>query len=259
MRGFSFLIAVCAWLLPVGAMAGAWPQAPGATQLIVSLEPGEAGRAYDASGDPTIPLTAWSENNATLFIDHGVSQHFTITGKVNFQDYKTATDRFSGLGSIELGGRWTVHKADDYVLAFGVSAEGLGKGRRNDFDTTARQGTDYDLRAYFGKSFRVRGVDAFVDLQAARHLRQYEAGQWRIDATLGLKPSARWMVLAQVFSGETDRRTWGRAAWLNSQVGIVRNFGARQEMSLQLAARRTVAGENVPAVNAVVLSLWRNF
>ncbi|CAL4867866.1 hypothetical protein MMA231_02138 [Asticcacaulis sp. MM231] len=255
----KFAILCLCLALPSVAQAGAWPQAPGDTQVIISYEPGHADRAFDLSGDKTIKLNTWDQTNLSLFVDHGVSERFTLTAKVNLQDYKAEVSDFSGLGSVEVAGRWTAHKGRDVVLAFGGSIEGLGQGRRSDFDASTQQGTDVDLRAYAGKSFQWLGKDAFVDLQGARHLRQYEADQWRVDATIGIKPSPQWMVMAQVFAGQTDKASWGQAKWINAEVSVVRHFGPKLDRSVQLSVRQTVAGRNVPVVKAVMVSLWKTF
>ncbi len=251
-------LAVCL-MLPSVAQAGAWPQPNGDTQLIVTYEPGKADEGFDASGNKTIVLDTWKQNNLSLFVDHGVSEHLTLTAKVNYRDYTVGAESFSGLSSIEAGGRWTLKRSDNFVFALGATVEGFGKGRRNDFDMTNKGGTDYDLRAYAGKSFRLLGKDAFVDLQAARHLRQYEANEWRVDATLGVKPSPEWMVMAQVFAGRTDKASWGHADWANTELSVVRSFGPQRQTSVQLGLRQTAVGRNVPAVHAVVLSLWKTF
>jgi hypothetical protein len=126
---------------------------------------------------------------------------------VNYRNYTTDSEQFSGLSSIEIGERYTLKRSNDFVFAVGASIEGLGKGRRTDFDVSAKGGTDYDLRAYAGRSFKLLGKPSFIELQAARHVRQYEASQWRVDATLGVKPAPKWMVMAQVFSGRADKET----------------------------------------------------
>lgn len=252
------MLAVCL-VFPAVAQAGAWPQAKGDTQVIITYEPGDADEGFDASGDKMIALDRWKQNNLSVFVDHGVSEHLTLTAKVNYRDYTTGPESFSGLSSIEAGGRWTLKRTDDFVFAMGASVEGFGKGRRTDFDLTNKGGTDYDLRAYAGKSFKLLGKDAFVDLQAARHLRQYEANEWRVDATLGVKPSPKWMVMAQVFAGRTDKASWGHADWANAELSVVRSFGPHQQTSVQLGLRQTAAGRNVPAVRAVVVSLWKTF
>jgi len=252
------VIAVCL-ILPSVAKAGAWPQAKGDTQVIISYEPGNADKGFDANGGGTIALDKWKTSETSLYVDHGISEHLTLAAKVNYRDYTTDSGHFSGLGSVEVGGRWTLKRTDDFVFALGASVEGLGKGRRNDYDLSAKGGTDYDLRAYAGKSFSLLGKAAFVDLQAARHLRQYEANEWRVDATLGAKPSPKWMVMAQVFAGRTDKASWGHAEWANTELSVVRSIGPQQKTSVQLGLRQTSVGRNVPAVHAVVVSLWKTF
>ncbi|HVZ30548.1 MAG TPA: hypothetical protein VG839_09155 [Asticcacaulis sp.] len=242
------------------ACAAAWPQAPGQTQWIVSYEPSTADTQFDGHGRANIPLGTWDQTDVSIYADHGLTKRLSLTAKINFQDYKTVSTHFSGVGSVEIGARWTVHKGEDFVFALGASAEGLGKGRRSDFDAPgAKAGTDYDLRAYFGKGFKLGKRDAFVNIEAARHLRQYDTDQWRVDSTFGLKPSSQWMILAQSFAGQTDKLAGSQARWNNVQLSLVRSFGPHQKTSLQLGARQTVTGRNVPRANAVVLSLWKTF
>ncbi len=255
----KLFILTLACLVPGVVHAGAWPLTPGQTQLIVSYEPGSADKAFDVAGNKAIALGKWDQTDASVFIDHGVTDRLTVTTKINYKDYRTDLTSFSGVSSVEIGGRWTVHKGDDYVFAIGASLEGLGHGRRSDFDTAVKQGTDTDLRAYFGKSFRVGKADAFINLETARHLREKDADQWRVDATFGVKPAVHWMVMAQSFSGQTDRQSWGQAKWTHAQLSVVRSFGPNDNTSLQLAVRQTIAGRNVPAVNAVIFSVWRTF
>ncbi len=113
--------------LPSVAQAGAWPQVSGNTQVIISYEPGHADRAFDLSGDKNIKMNTWDQTNLSLFVDQGESERFTLTAKVNLQNYNAVFSDFSGLGSVEVGGRWTAHKGRDVVLAFGGSMEGLGQ------------------------------------------------------------------------------------------------------------------------------------
>lgn len=237
--------------------AAAWPQPAGHTQIISSLEPGSARWAYDGSGGKSVALTRWDQTDAAIYLDHGVSPRFSVTAKLNFKAYQTDSLRFSGLGSLELGGRWAVHHGDDYVLALGAGVEGLGHGRRSDFDTAVQQGADYDLRAYLGKSFIWGEHNSFINIEGARHLRAHEASQWRLEGTFGLKSTRnQGMVMFQAFAGQTDPRAGFRSQWLSIEASVVRPVGPA---SLQVGLRQTVAGKNVPAVTALAVSLWRNF
>ncbi|MGZ3306513.1 MAG: hypothetical protein ACXU8U_11695 [Asticcacaulis sp.] len=202
-------------------------------------------------------MNGWRQNSLTVFADHGLTRRFTLTAKLNFQDYHIGATRFSGLGSAEIGGRFTLRQTRDFVLALGASAEGLGKGRRDEFDTALRRGTDYDLRAYLGRSFHLGGANAFIDLEAARHLRQFNPSQWRVDATLGVKPTPKLMLLAQVFSGQADRSAGIRSQWTQGQISLVHAIGSKA--SLQVGYRQMIAGRNVPLTKTLIVSLWRNF
>lgn len=250
---------VMGMIVPCWAHAGAWPQEKGDTQVIISYEPGHAYDAFDASGSKNRAFNTWKSDETSVYVDHGVTGRLDLTAKVNYRDYTTDDENFSGLSSIEVGARWTLKRTKDSVFALGVSVEGLGKGKRSDVDIGAMGGTDYDLRAYAGRNFKFLGKPAFIDLQAARHLRQYESSQWRVDATIGVKPAQKWMVMAQVFAGQTDKESWGHAAWANSEVSVVRSFGAQQHTSLQVGWRQTTAGRDVPQVKALVVSLWKTF
>jgi hypothetical protein len=242
------------------AEAAAWPQKPGHTEIIVGVEPGAANRAFDASGGVGAALPKWDQTDAFAYIDRGVTARLSLTTKLNFKAYDTGDTHFSGLSSVEFGGRYALHDAEDYILSAGLSLEGLGRGRRNDFDDLfGRQGTDVDVRVYYGKPLRLAHMNAFLDLQAARKLRQYNPDQWRVDATLGVKPSSHWMALLQAFAGRTDRQAGYETEWLNGEVSLARSFGQKQQTVVQVGLRRTVAGRNVPQVTALTMSLWRRY
>lgn len=245
--------------MPTVAEAGAWPQAPGDTQVIVMLDSAQASRVFDLNGDTLLPVETWEQDEVTVFVDRGLTPRLTVTGKLTYKSYATQTDSFSGLNFLELGGRYTLYQGDTYVFAVGASIIGGGEGRRSDFDLSGRQGTDYDLRVYGGRNVTLWGMDGFVTLEMARHLRENEAHQWRMDATVGLRPSPKWLLMAQTFAGRTDEESWGYAQWTNSQFSVVRRFGTDNQTSLQLALRRTVTGRNVPVSNAVVVALWKTF
>jgi len=252
--------ALCVAALPMGAWASAWPQQRGHTEIIASFEPGWAGKAFDAHGRANQSLGGWTQDEASLYVDQGITARMSLTAKINLKAYDTSGSQFSGLSSIEIGARYAIHAKSDYVLAVGGSLEGLGRGRRNDFDSLyGRQGTDADLRLFFGKNLRLAGEDAFVDLQGARHIREYNPDEWRMDATLGLKPSLRWMLMAQAFAGRADSEDGYRTQWLNAQLSVVRNFGPRQQTALQLGIRQTLGGLNVPQAKALIVSLWRRY
>lgn len=260
MRSFLRLcVVICAGGFPAQGLAGAWPQEIGHIQVISRAELARATQAYDAQGNRGVELVGWEEKSVSVFIDYGLTERISLSGKINFQDYHTEWDSFSGLGSVEIGARYNFLRTEKTVLSLGISAEGLGQGRRNAFEDGRPDSTDIELRGYLGRNFTFRGIPSFVDIQLARRMRSHDADQWRGDVTLGLKPNEKWMVLAQVFDGRTDIEDNFQAVWVNGELSVVRAFGPENDLNLQLSARQTLYGKNVPEVSGAALSLWKAF
>ena len=93
---------------------------------------------------------------------------------------------------------------------------------------------------------------SFVEVQAARRMRDGLPDETRIDATAGARIGEDWMMLGQAFGGAAD----GGARWLSVEASVVRDFGA---WSVQAGWRQTVAGQEIPISRGPVLSIWRRF
>ncbi|MFT4090861.1 MAG: hypothetical protein QM645_09020 [Asticcacaulis sp.] len=256
---FSLCVVTISGFCPAVAFAGAWPQEIGHIQVISRAELTKATQAFDAQGNRGIELDRWEEKSFSVFVDYGLTERISLSGKINFQDYRTEWDSFSGLGSVEIGARYNFLRTEKTVLSLGLSAEGLGEGRRNAFEDGHPDSTDVELRGYIGRNFTIKGIPSFVDLQLARRVRSHDADQWRGDVTLGIKPDEKWMVLAQVFDGRTDLEDNFQAIWVNGELSVVRAIGPENDLSLQLSARQTLYGKNVPEVSGLGLSLWKSF
>ncbi|MEC8534419.1 MAG: hypothetical protein VXZ00_10505, partial [Pseudomonadota bacterium] len=97
------------------------------------------------------------------------------------------------------------------------------------------------------------GMDqSFVELQVARRLRDDLPNETRIDATVGARFDARWLILGQAFAGAAD----GGARWLSLEGSLVRDIG---DWSLQAGWRQTVAGREAAVVHGPVVAIWRRF
>jgi protein XagA len=254
-----FIGLFCLWLMPQIAAAGAWLVPVGESLLITKFETASADETFDARGKRQ-PLSNWAARDFSVYGERGFSKGITLYARANLQSLKTPADRYKGFGVLEVGGRVNLWDSDWSTIAIGAGVEDLGDGRRNDFDTQRAKGTDKEIRLYGGHSFRLKGrAEAFVELQTARRWRSADADQWRVDFSLGLKPSPQWLLMAQTWAGKTDRASWGRAVWVNQELSAARYFGPKKSLTVQLAVRQTVYGENTPRVRAVSLSLWKRF
>src|SRR5690606_9172995 len=94
---------------------------------------------------------------------------------------------------------------------------------------------------------------SFVEIQAARRMRQGLPDETRMDLTYGSGLGENWLILAQAFGGQTDG---GPARWLSLETSVVRDFG---DWSVQAGWREAVAGGDTPESSGPVIGLWRRF
>jgi hypothetical protein len=92
----------------------------------------------------------------------------------------------------------------------------------------------------------------FVEILAARRLRDGLPDETRVDATAGGRFGRDWLILAQAFGGAAD----GGARWLSLEGSIVRDVGS---WSIQAGWRHTVAGRETPIAHGPVVAIWRRF
>ena len=212
---------VAAALTPVPAFAGAWQQAD---ELIVSAASGEqGGQALREAG------IAWEHS---LSARSGVVVHaYAAGGRAYGGDWT---------GEAVVAGKWLLVQDGPMALSLqgGIVAP-LSP-------LSACKGAGAELRALAGRSFGA----AFVDIQAAYRLQNAACAHARLDATLGWRPSARWLTMVQVFADRDLRNEH----IVKAQISMARFTTGK--LAVQIGARaRADKGEFRDS--ALVVALWR--
>ena len=233
-------------------MAGAWPAPRGETQIIAKYEQQSARRGFDADG-AVGDLDHRQDETTSLFLEHGLTDRLTLQAKAGLTRGQDAFVRYSGRGPIELGLRYAVLKTPQGVAAVYLGAAEAGAGRNAGYAAPGQGQADLEARLLVGRSVATRHGEIFADVQVARLQRSGLANETRLDATLGFRPSGRWLVMAQTYAGEADRRPL-KSRWLKAELSAVRSFGG---WGVQAGWRETVAGREIPKDRGVVLGIWR--
>lgn len=242
---FSCLDAGAAW-------SGAWPMAPGRTQVIAKYERSDAKQGYGPDA-VLVDIGPRRDESLSVFVEHGLTPRLTLQAKAGVTRGHDRWVDYSGRGPIELGLRWAAWRGDRSSLALYLGAGEAGAGRNAGYAAPGQGSLDLEARVLYGRSAAWKGREVFVDLEAARLRRQGLADETRIDATLGVRPAKDWLILAQTYAGQADRRPV-RSRWVKSELSVVRAFG---DWSVQAGWRDTPLGRETTRDRGVVLAVWR--
>lgn len=234
------------------AWAGAWPLDRGKTQVIAKYERTTANQGY-APDTSLVAIPRRRDETLSLFVERGLTPRLTLQAKAGVTRGQDQWVDYSGRGPLELGLRWTARRTDRSSLAVYLGAAEPGEGRNAGYAAPGKGSLDLEARVFYGRSGVWRGRKVYVDLQVARLQRQGLADENRFDATLGVKPTDHWEVLAQTYAGQADHEAV-RARWLKTELSVVRAFG---DWSLQAGWRDTVSGRETARDRGIVLAAWR--
>ena len=226
--------------------------APGRTQVIAKYERSDAKQGYDPA-TVLVDIDPRRDESLSAFVEHGLTPRLTLQAKAGVTRGHDRWVDYSGRGPIELGLRWTAYRDDRSSLALYVGAAEAGAGRNAGYAAAGQGSLDLEARVLYGRSASWKAREVFIDLEAARLKRQGLANETRIDATLGVRPAKNWLMLAQTYAGQADRRPV-RSRWVKNEFSVVRAFG---DWSVQAGWRDTSAGRETPRDRGVVLGLWR--
>jgi hypothetical protein len=245
------------------AAAGAWTLAPGAAQTIFTVRHVEADRAFDAGGRLT-RAGAYRKTELSAFVEWGLTEGLTAFAQGTLQS-KTVTapvsdDRF-GPDYTEIGLRARLARREGVVL----SAQGsLRLPGASDARAPAEIGStelETDARLLAGRGFEVGGLSGWLDLQGGRRFRDgAPPDEWRVDATLGLRPRPGWMTILQAFGKVAAGDATGgfpEASSLDLQGSLARELSSRWTVQAGLVG--TVWGREAAREIGGFVSLWRRF
>lgn len=258
MKPVGGLLAATAFLAAAGpAVAGPWTQARGEGLAILKFEDIRADQGFDIDGS-LADLPAERRDTAIgLFLEYGLTDRLTVQFKGDWQSGEDAFVEYEGRGPLEIGVTWQAWRDDRTAVSLYAGYADGGEGRNAGYAAPGVGDSDWEVRASVGRSVGGAGrwgpSGSFVDVQAARRMREGLPDETRIDATAGAHLGEDWMVLAQAFGGQTDD---GGPRWLSVETSIVRDLG---DWSLQAGWRHAVAGRETPEGGGPVIALWRRF
>lgn len=246
---YLFALAACC-LTPEAARPAAWTLTPGAAFTSVSAS------RYEPA-DKTKP----TEDELTTYGEVGVGDGLTFGASLAAK--ADSRESFGGLstawsGTVFFRSRLYEGSAGD-PLSFQATLI-LPLDRPDPATGIFAEERGADFRLLYGRGYATGWGDAFVNIEVGtRLLMEGGADELRLDATAGLRPVPRLLVLVQAFGvlGQRNPEPFGSdydSLKLAPSVGW--DLGPA---TVLLGAEKTVAGRNVDHGLRLKLSVWRPF
>ncbi|PHR62517.1 MAG: hypothetical protein COA47_03855 [Robiginitomaculum sp.] len=260
-----FFLAIGMWSLGTrSAHAGAWTREPGSFEVISTVSYHSGYVEFDDSGVRN-DLVDFSKFESVFFIEYGILENWSAMARLVLQQVSVArgamVDEAQGLGATELSLKRNLGQFKDWVFAAQgrISIPGDAENR---LDLRLGEGNlEWEVRGLVGHSFALGNTRGFVDLQLARQFRiQPNADEWHLDMTIGYRPTATIMTMAQVFVLRGDEVQTLAARTLAStkvQGSLVWFF--KPHHGIQLYAAKMIDGRNTIADRTIGIGYWFDF
>lgn len=260
MRTLGFLGALLLASGASAAHAAAWPQPAGGGQVIVTGVYSHSDDGFDADGNTT-DIRNYDKAEVYTLIEYGVTEDLTLILTPSFSHVAVeAGDKSTGLGYTEFGGRYRI-TGDTTPLSFQGTVRIPGKKRRDSQAQIGATDSEIDLRALLGTSFKLGKANGFLDLQGGYRIRNGgPPNEFRIDATIGVRPTEKLLLMAQTFNVISDGRgtgVFGKHAYSN--LYLSGSYDVTPRFALQLGGLATVAGRNALKERGMFLGTWFRF
>jgi protein XagA len=245
-----------------GALAGAWPVAPGYGQFIAGVGFSEGDRTFSTGGRPQ-PTPAYRQIAASGFLEYGLTPALTVVAAPTLaRQSGDAANTVTGSDSSAFGARLRLAEAQGRVAAVQVLVQPpIGHPSfASELVTGGAQSFATDIRLMFGQSFLLFGRPAFVEAAPGARVRLDPfPSEARLDLTFGVRPLPRWLVLAQAFliAAPPAGPLVPRSASDKVQASVV--YDVTPRWSVQVGAFHTVAGNNVVRETGPFGALWYRF
>ena len=250
---------LCVLAMPAAASAGAWTLPQGTGQAIVTATTSTSDRVFGIGGTPR-----YDKTELQALIEYGFTDRFTAILDPGLQHIgiSAPTDaQRTGLGYSELGGRYLLLQRDAWVLSGQATVRVPGTNETSNPAAIGYTGIETDLRALIGYSFTLGAMPAFVDLQLAQRFRAgAPPDELRFDATFGVRPAPRWLLLAQSFNVVSEGAgSPPFASYDYSKLQLSAVYSLTPALSLQVGGFSTFAGNNALQENGLILGAWYRF
>jgi hypothetical protein len=267
MRGLDLtlpLIIGFALLAAPRAQAGAWVMGKGEGQAITTLSLYRSDGGFDDQGQP-VPAARYRRTEIATYLEYGLTHRLTIGFQPRYKWTSTGVGALrsegKSLGDLDVFARRHLFTAGAWVGA----VQGLIKFptyERSRLPAPGNGRREYELRLAMGRNIKIAWPSDFIDAEFAyRRGTRGLADQIRAEATIGLRPSSRLMILVKGYRTVSQGLGDGLpgSSYDLDRLELSGVLRLTRSVSLELGAGRDLSGDRVGLGRTVNLGLWLRF
>jgi hypothetical protein len=242
-----------------GAYGGAWTLPHGHWQSFSTTTQSNASLSFDSHGRADVP-TVFNKLLVQNNFEYGLTNAITLFATPAYASARIQTPTVpltvARNTSFEAGARLMLDVRHG-KLSFQGSYKTAGAF---DLSVSANQasGRQIEIRLLYGTSFKLFGLDGFLDAQVAQRWIAFpRPNETPIDLTLGLWFTKRTMLMAQSFNTISAGDAAAPYSYYRThklELSVVQRL--TRHWSLQLGAFYSPAGQNALVERGFSLSLW---
>jgi hypothetical protein len=248
---------------PAAASAAAWTLETGQGLAIVTAMPSQADKAFDSGGNQH-STPRYSKFELQGLLEYGATNWLTLMLAPSLQHIGIGPPvdaQRTGLGYTDVGGRMRLLQGDAWVFSAQTTLRVPGVFDKSNPAAIGYTDPEVDVRGLFGYSFAAGAWPAFINVELAQRFRLGgPPDEFRADLTLGIRPHARWLLMAQSFNVISEGAgSAGFASYAYHKFQLSAVYSLTPAVSLQLGAFTTYAGRNALQENGMVVAAWYRF
>jgi protein XagA len=245
-------------LLAAGAQAGAWLEPPGQGEVIFGGSFSDSLRAFDVRGR-LAPVSSYKKFELTAYVEYGATESVTLIAQPTLLDFraKPPGESYAGMGVLEAGGRVKLYEIDEWIFsAQGTLREATNTRSRIFLDMG--RGLQADARLLIGRTFTILGFPAFSNLEIGYRSPGGFGHEVRADATLGVRPIDKVLVLLQTFNISAVHAN-PLYPTRSSKIALSAVYDVTQNISVQVGGIIGLPGVNTTTERGIISALWYRF
>ncbi|WP_306251459.1 hypothetical protein [Parvularcula sp. IMCC14364] len=251
--GTFFLVCFVAIANPMAAKASPWPMPEGEGQTITRTE---------SFTSPT-----FRQLTTSMYTEYGLTPTATLTGKLAYatQEYggqfPAATQ---GLTAAEISLQQQFKRTDRSVFSGQISYAAKTNMDRIQQSDNVRfapitYGNAVEISILTGRSFNNEGTVFFTTQTGVRHALGDDADLVNFEFTAGIKPLARWMILAKSLNSISLQNDSGGVDYDIARLEPTIVYHRNDRASYAIGGSYDIYGRNLQTGNSIFFSIWNRF